>query len=92
MSYRPLARRVSTAFFFPRVIERGTVSRGVTNITKVRLDERFATSKAIEKDDDDDSDEELYYKYEKDQPAGAILKFVVNKYLEVYGTDNRRVS
>ena len=34
----------------------------------------------------------LSYKYEKDQPAGAILKFVVNKYLEVYGTDNRRVS
>jgi hypothetical protein len=34
----------------------------------------------------------LYYKYEKDQPAGAILKFVVNKYLEVYGTDNGRVA
>ena len=35
---------------------------------------------------------ELYYKYEKDQPAGAILKFVANKYHEVYGKDNRRVS
>ena len=34
----------------------------------------------------------LYYKFEKDQPAGAILKFVVNKYLDVYGKDNRRVS
>ena len=53
------------------------------------------TSKAIEKDDDDSSDEEMDYRcprYEKDQPAGAILKFVANKYLEVYGTDNRRVS
>ena len=65
-----------------------------------RLDLQFGTSKAIKKDDGDSSgdsagdssDEELYYKYEKDQPAGAILKFVVNKYLEVYGTDNRRVS
>ena len=92
MSYRPLARRVSTAFFFPRVIERGTVSRGVTNITKVRLDERFATSKAIEKDDDDDSDEELFFKYEKDQPAGAILKFVINKYMEHYFPAGGRVA
>ena len=92
MSYRPLARRVSTAFFFPRVIERGTVSRGVTNITKVRLDERFATSKAIEKDDDDDSDEELYFKYEEDQPAGEILKFVVNKHMEHYFPAGGRVA
>ena len=68
VSYRPLARRVSTAFFFPRELRGAPVSRGVTNITKVRLDERFATSKAIEKDDDDDSDEELYFKYEEDQP------------------------
>ena len=55
----------------------------------------IGTSKAIERDDSDsdsDSDEELLFKYEKDQPAGAILKFVANKYLEVYGTDNRRVS
>ena len=74
------------------MIERGTRTRPVRNITEEKLDERFGTAKAIEKDDDDDSDEELYYKYEKDQPAGAILKFVVNKYLEVYGTDNRRVS
>ena len=58
----------------------------------MKLDERFGTSKAIENDDSDDSDGELYYKYEKDQPAGAILKFVVNKYLEVYGKDDRRVS
>ena len=62
------------------------------NVTKARLDLQFCTAKAIEKDDDDDSDEELYYKYEKDQPAGAILKSVANKYLEVYGTDNQRVS
>ncbi len=65
--------------------------RSPYNATLAKLDARFATSKAIEKDDDDDSDEELYYKYEKDQPAGAILKFVANKYLEVYGADNRRV-
>ena len=52
----------------------------------------FGTSKAIEKDDDDDSDEELYYKYEKDQPAGAILKFVVNKYMELYFPDGGRVA
>ena len=57
----------------------------------------IGTSKAIEKDDDDDSDSDedqhwLCARYEKDQPAGAILKSVANKYLEVYGTDNRRVS
>ena len=63
-----------------------------------RLDERFCTAKAIEKEDDDSSDEDeddaggRRARYEKDQPAGAIFKFVVNKYLEVYGTDNRRVS
>ena len=73
-------------------IERGSVEKGVNNVTEPRLDMMFGTSKAIEKDDDDDSDEELYYKYEMDQPAGAILKFVVNKYLDVYGKDNRRVS
>ena len=76
----------------PAYIKTGTRKRKVTNITKARLDERFGTAKLIEKDDDASSDEELYYKYEKDQPAGAILKFVVNKYLEVYGTDNQRVS
>ena len=70
----------------------GTMKRPVKNITTAKLDERFGTAKAIEKGDDDDSDKELYYKYEKDQPAGAILKSVVNKYLEVYGKDNRRVS
>jgi len=65
----------------------------VTNITKARLDARFGTSKAIEKDDDDDdSDEELWYKYEKDQPAGAILKFVVNKYMEHYFPAGGRVA
>jgi len=62
------------------------------NVTLARLDMMFGTSKAIEKDNDDDSDDELYYKYEKDEPAGAILKFVANKYLEVYGSDNQRVS
>ena len=57
----------------------------------------IGTAKMIENDDSDDSDEELHpmarpFAYEKDQPAGAILKLVSNKYLEVYGTDNRRVS
>ena len=72
--------------------KRGTVRREVSNITKARLDERFGTSKFIERDEDDDVEERLRDKYEKDQPAGAILKFVVNKYLDAYGTDNRRVS
>ena len=76
----------------PQKIEQGGVKKTINNVTKPRLDMVFGTSKAIEKDDDDDSDEELFFKYEKDQPAGAILKFVVNKYLEVYGKDNRRVS
>ena len=62
------------------------------NITEEKLDERFGTAKAIEKDDDDDSDEELYYKYEKDQPAGAILKFVINKYMEHYFPAGGRVA
>ena len=73
--------------------------RTVTNITKTKLDERFGTSKAIQNDDSDDSDEEsdeewdrLSPRYEKDQPAGAILKFVANKYLELYAKDNRRIS
>ena len=73
-------------------IESGKMERPVTNITKTKLDERFGTAKAIEKDDDDDSDEELYYKYEKDQPAGAILKFVVNKYMEHYFPAGGRVA
>ena len=73
-------------------IERGSVEKGVNNVTEPRLDMMFGTSKAIEKDDDDDSDEELYYKYEKDQPAGAILKFVVNKYMEHYFPAGGRVA
>ena len=73
------------------------MERPVTNITKTKLDERFGTAKAIERDDSDsdsnsDSDEELYYKFEKDQPAGAILKFVVNKYLEQYHPASDRVA
>jgi hypothetical protein len=80
--------------------EQGGVTKSCSNVTMARLDLQFGTSKAIKKDDGDSSgdsagdssDEELYYKYEKDQPAGAILKFVVNKYLEVYGTDNGRVA
>ena len=32
------------------------------------------------------------YKYEKDQPAGEILKFVVNKYLELYFPAGGRVA
>ena len=67
----------------PAKIERGRITKPVNNVTMARLDLLFGTAKAIEKDDADDSDdEELFYKYEKDQPAGAILKFVVNKYLE----------
>ena len=79
----------------PDMIERGRRKKQIHNVTKARLDLMIGTSKAIERDDSDsdsDSDEELLFKYEKDQPAGAILKFVANKYLEVYGTDNRRVS
>ncbi len=83
----------------PIDIESGTMKRPVKDITKEKLDERFGTAKAIENDDDssgDSSDEEVADgrrpRYEKDQPAGAILKFVVNKYLDVYGKDNRRVS
>ena len=34
----------------------------------------------------------LYYKYEKDQPAGAILKFVINKYMEHYFPAGGRVA
>ena len=34
----------------------------------------------------------LYYKFEKDQPAGAILKFVVNKYMEHYFPAGGRVA
>ena len=60
----------------------------------------IGTAKAIERDDDgssgDSSDEDVADsrrpRYEMDQPAGTILKLVVNKYLEAYGTDNRRVS
>merc|ERR1712154_61611 len=73
-------------------IEKGRTLKTIPNVTKAKLDERFATSKAFQKEEDDDSDEELFYKYEKDQPAGAIFKSVINKYLEVYGKDNRRVS
>ena len=73
-------------------IKSGTMRRPVTNITKTKLDECFGTSKAIEKDDDDDSDEELVFKYEKDQPAGEILKFVVNKYMEQYFPAGGRVA
>ena len=83
----------------PRQRTTGTMKRPVKDITKEKLDERFGTAKAIENDDDssgDSSDEEVADgrrpRYEKDQPAGAILKFVVNKYLDVYGKDNRRVS
>ena len=74
--------------------KKGRITKRINNVTKARLDLMVGTSKAIEKDDDDSSDEEMDYRcprYEKDQPAGAILKFVANKYLEVYGTDNRRV-
>ena len=74
------------------MIERGTRTRPVRNITEEKLDERFGTAKAIEKGDDDDSDKELYYKYEKDQPAGAILKFVINKYMEHYFPAGGRVA
>ena len=76
----------------PRKIKSGTMDRPVTNITKPRLDARFGTSKAIENDDSDDSDEELFFKYEKDQPAGAILKFVINKYMEHYFPAGGRVA
>ena len=55
-------------------IKKGRITCGVKNITKEKLDERFGTAKAIEKEDDD---EELFYKYEKDQLAGAIVKSVV---------------
>ena len=34
----------------------------------------------------------LYYKFEKDQPAGAILKFVINKYMEQYSPAGGRVA
>ena len=72
--------------------KRGTVRREVSNITKARLDERFGTSKFIERDEDDDVEERLRDKYEKDQPAGAILKFVVNKYMEHYFPAGGRVA
>ncbi len=86
----------------PYMKERGRITKTIHNVTKARLDMMIATAKAIEKDDDDESDddesddddtpERCRFKYEKDQPAGAILKSVVNKYLEVYGKDNQRVS
>ena len=65
------------------------------NVTEARLDLMFGTSKAIERDDDDSSDEEIApqcARYEKDHPAGAILKFVVNKYMELYFPDGGRVA
>ena len=60
----------------------------------------IGTSRAIEMDDDDSSgdssDEEVAdgrrLRYEKDQPAGAILKFVVNKYMEHYFPAGGRVA
>ena len=73
-------------------IDRGRVTRDMKNVTKARLDMIFGTSKAIERDEDDDSDEELVFKYEKDQPAGEILKFVVNKYMEHYFPAGGRVA
>ena len=79
----------------PHMIERGRREKNIHNVTKARLDLMIGTAKAIERDDDDSSDEEMDWRcprYEKDQPAGTILKFVANKYLEVYGKDNRRVS
>ena len=92
-----LTRRRRPLFYFSCITDKGDIAKGrirkpMRNVTLARLDMMFGTSKAIEKDNDDDSDDELYYKYEKDEPAGAILKFVANKYLEVYGSDNRRVS
>ena len=69
------------------------------NVTKARLDLMVGTAKAIEKDDDDSSDdssdEDTYGRrprYEKDQPAGEILKFVVNKYMEHYFPAGGRVA
>ena len=76
----------------PAVIEKARIIRGTRNVTKARLDLQFGTAKAIEKEDDDDSDEELYFKFEKDKPAGAILKFVANKYLALYFPANGRVA
>ena len=76
----------------PAKIKAGRVTREAYNITKARLDERFGTAKAIEKDDSDSDEEESAYKYEKDQPAGEILKFVVNKYLELYFPAGGRVA
>ena len=88
---------------FKPAIKSGGTSRPVRNITKARLDARFATSKAIERDDDssgdssdDSSDEDVADgrspRYEKDQPAGEILKFVVNKYMELYFPAGGRVA
>ena len=52
----------------------------------------IGTSKFIERDEDDDVEERLRYKYEKDQPAGEILKFVVNKYMDLYFPAGGRVA
>ena len=76
----------------PDAIAKGRIKKPIINVTKARLDMMIGTAKPIEKDDDDDSDEELWYKYEKDQPAGAILKFVVNKYMEHYFPAGGRVA
>ena len=88
--------RTLTFFFEPVGVtdgykKRGRITKTIIDVTEARLDLMIGTSRpvALEKDDSDDDD---VFVYEKDQPAGAIVKFVANKYLEVYGTDNRRVS
>ena len=62
------------------LIKAGTITKPVSKTTKVKLDECFGTAKAIEKNDDDCSDEDVAdgrrARYEKDQPAGAVFKFL----------------
>ena len=59
-------------------------------VSMARLNARYGTAREIQRDgssddsDEDSDEEESVFKYEKDQPAGAIFRYVINKYLGHY--------
>ena len=74
----------------PHEIQKRKRTSSVKNVTMARLNARYGTAREIQKDgssddsDEDSDEEESVFKYEKDQPAGAIFRYVINKYLGHY--------